>query len=399
MTRGMKRRLWGGRRWRECGDTLVEVVIALAILSVVLTSSMVVAVKALQLGQTANERTTISDEAQQQIEKVRAFRDNHTWDEFLFGSNDGNNYRGVLNGDGSTGCTTSLPNTTSPCLYMAQGSTGPGNMEYLPARGSMSGSVLGSYIETWVHPGPGSPAQYVDITTTYGFKTLGAGADSIGHIKTRFTDLKFAVAPAVPPGPTPTPPVCVNTPKDIVLALDASHSMTNAYPPSTRANELKTVAKNFILASNISNATNHMSIYRFNSGATRLIDYSSSPASLLAAMGGYSAQNVFSTQYTPALNAATNQFVSSRAGTQKVLVFVTDGYLNAPDTDAQAIAVSNAMNAAGVHIYTIGIASPIPSAKSLLQQISSNNTTDYGDAADTVKLSAIFQAIADQSSC
>src|SRR4051812_27354890 len=89
-------------RWRhlgEAGDTLIEVTIALTILSVVLSSAVVIATRATRLGVTAQERTSISDEAQGQMEALRGFRDNHTWKEFLDGS--GSSYKGVRTAGGS----------------------------------------------------------------------------------------------------------------------------------------------------------------------------------------------------------------------------------------------------------------------------------------------------------
>jgi type II secretory pathway pseudopilin PulG len=66
----------------EQGDTLIEVTFALAILAFVLLGSTAIAAAAFRTGQTARERTQVSEVAQAQLEALRSFRDNHTWAEF-----------------------------------------------------------------------------------------------------------------------------------------------------------------------------------------------------------------------------------------------------------------------------------------------------------------------------
>src|ERR1039458_6429789 len=85
---------WNLRRilGREHGDTLIEVTIALSILSFVLLGSTALAVTAFRMGQTARERTQVAEVAQEQMEALRSFRDNHTWAEFQGG---GPGYQGI----------------------------------------------------------------------------------------------------------------------------------------------------------------------------------------------------------------------------------------------------------------------------------------------------------------
>lgn len=97
----------------QAGDTLVEVTIAQAILTLVLLGSSGVAVKAFHLAATAQERTKISNEAQNQMEQLRTFRDNHTWSEFLHGPDAPGLYHGVMNGSGGS-C-----EVATPCFHMA----------------------------------------------------------------------------------------------------------------------------------------------------------------------------------------------------------------------------------------------------------------------------------------
>lgn len=170
----------------ERGDTLVEVVFALAILTLVLTGSIGITVKAFQQGQTARERTQLTDEAQQQMEVLRAFRDNHTWAEFL---NGGTGYLGVINAQGGS-CV-----ITNSCIHLKLANSVL-LTEYQPVAGGTQGSVPTSYMEIAVEPVAGSPTEIVDFTLSYGFENIGGGKANIGHIKTRLTNIRLA-----PPGP------------------------------------------------------------------------------------------------------------------------------------------------------------------------------------------------------
>lgn len=60
---------------REAGDTLVEVLLGLTILSAVLITSFSTATAAFRLGQNAKERTIAGDILQEQAEALRNFRD------------------------------------------------------------------------------------------------------------------------------------------------------------------------------------------------------------------------------------------------------------------------------------------------------------------------------------
>ena len=71
-------------RW-HAGDSLVEVTVALAILSFVLLSSTVLTADAFRVGETATERLQVADVAQEQLEALRGFRDNNTWATFQAG--------------------------------------------------------------------------------------------------------------------------------------------------------------------------------------------------------------------------------------------------------------------------------------------------------------------------
>ncbi|HVQ43631.1 MAG TPA: prepilin-type N-terminal cleavage/methylation domain-containing protein [Candidatus Saccharimonadia bacterium] len=188
-------RLTGVKTGRERGDTLVEVVIALAILAFVLLGATLVATSAFRTGQTARERTQVSNEAQRQMEALRSFRDNHTWDEFRVGV--GASYPGVDN----VPVTPCRFDATKHCFHMETQAVGA-NTEFVPVTGSTVGSVPTSTIEIWADNSAAAitarPCNY-DFELHYSFQTLGGGVPAQNHIRTRLANLKY-VLPAVGPG-------------------------------------------------------------------------------------------------------------------------------------------------------------------------------------------------------
>jgi Tfp pilus assembly protein PilV len=178
----------------ERGDTLVEVVIALAILAFVLIGATAVATGAFRTGQTARERTEISNEAQRQMEALRSFRDNHSWDEFRAGATP--TYYGVDTVP-MTACTF---DPTKHCFHMERQTIGL-NTEFVPVTGSTNGSVATSVIEIWADNSAAAvaarPCNY-DFELHYSFETLGGGVPAQNHIRTRLANLKY-VPPALGP--------------------------------------------------------------------------------------------------------------------------------------------------------------------------------------------------------
>lgn len=160
---------------RDRGDTLVEVTIALAILSFVLLGSILVAENAFRIGQTARERTQLSEQAQAQMEALRSFRDNHTWDEFLYG-NASLGYSGVFN--------------TAPPFHMITKSIS-GATQWVPITATMAGSVPTSSLGINLVSSNLVMQCYVDINLDYSFTPLGGG-EAKNHIKTRLANVHYA---------------------------------------------------------------------------------------------------------------------------------------------------------------------------------------------------------------
>jgi len=70
------------KRLDQRGETLVEVVMALGILSLVLVSSYALATGTFRLGRGAGERTQAVNYLQEQAEALRTYRNANTWDDF-----------------------------------------------------------------------------------------------------------------------------------------------------------------------------------------------------------------------------------------------------------------------------------------------------------------------------
>lgn len=186
---------------REAGDTLIEVTLALSILSMVLTSSTVITAQAFRMGQTARERTAVSDEAQGQMEAVRAFRDNNTWDHFLKGEASGTPFNGIMNASTGTAC-----KVVTHCFHMED----KGVQTFLPVNGTMAGAEPTSYIEISETGPTAAQPNLVNVTINYGFERLGGGQNT-GHISTSFANVQYTAVPPLPP-PAPFVPSAPSAP-------------------------------------------------------------------------------------------------------------------------------------------------------------------------------------------
>lgn len=375
---------------RAAGDTLIEVTIALAILSMVLITSTVVATQSYRVGQTARERTVISNDAQGQMEALRAFRDSHGWNQFLNGGSSPAPYLGALTAAVGQGC-----HVTSPCIHMAYAD---GNT-FVPKDGSIPGTLPTSYVEIVVKPtaGSGSSPRSVDVTINYGAAALGGGKDIAGHIQTTLTDVGFA---ATPPPPPPPPP-CSGAITDIVLVLDTSGSMGDDFGSADRLTGSKTTANGFIDRANIGPNANHVGIINFSDNTTVDIGLTGDTVAAKAAVNNLTADG--STHYVPALAAAQQMLVGpgSRPGVAKVIVFVSDGAPNDDENSdahtSQMIQAQLALTPASTRVFTIGIGQD--GQNPLLLSIMPINGGISGTADEPNKLQAIYTQIAGEITC
>jgi hypothetical protein len=364
---------------------LIEVTFALTILSTVLLSTTTLATRSFRVGQTAGERTKLVEVAQQQMEALRAFRDNHKWGEFLDGQTSPAAFQGILAG-ATSGC-----HASPKCFHLELTNTSVSTIEDVPQDGPMSTIVPTSYIEIEATPS-GSPVTSVDIILHYGFEALGGGQNT-GQIKTTLTNLTFNSAPAVGTA-------CVALPtKDVLLVLDASNSMVfNNWQGQTRAAKLMSVVSNLIDTTSVAPASNHEAIIQFNMTPSLLSDWSGDPAALKTALNGY--DNKDGTKYTPALLLAANIFndAASRPSppVPKIMVFVSDGIVDNGDTPTLAKAAADDLKNAGVRIYTLGIieaGDPYQVAAEALLTSMAGNGGSYTNVAQQAQLDAIIQDI------
>lgn len=404
----LKRRLLG-----QYGDSLIEVTLALGILSMVLLTAMAVAVRAYNAGQVAQERTSVANEAQAQMEVLRAFRDNHTWEEFLRGRS--GQFAGVLNAATASPC---VPTSQVPgdCFHMQAIVLGS-RTEFVPVGGKANGYVPTSYIEMMVIPGAGSTPKVVDIQISYGFDVRGGGSSSIGHIKTRLTDPRTAgvVPPSVSvlptptpiatptPVPTPTPPVCSVGKSDIVLVMDASSSMTESWvradgTRTTKAAMAVVTARNFAENFQLGIDTNHMGVIQFNSGVTELSPVIWDTAALLTAIGRY--RNTTGTHITDALIRADTMLPTAlRPSAQPVVILLSDGLPDDGDNPSRVLAQATLMKNSGIRIYTVYIGSASSSTAIPLMRAVAGNGGTFANALLPDDMTAIIQNIVERETC
>jgi Tfp pilus assembly protein PilV len=173
------------RRWRrvirrsESGDTLVEVSVALALLSFVLLSSTALTADAFRTGQLATARLQVASVAEEQLEALRSFRDNNDWNTFSTGVDAfPAGFHMVLQSGAST--------------------------QWVPSGGAMTTSTSGSTLTVPTSTVEISSTTRVldqlcgfDFTLIYSFVEPGdvASNRATGTIETRLADLKYDPLP------------------------------------------------------------------------------------------------------------------------------------------------------------------------------------------------------------
>ena len=391
MKKSLKTLLWPKPlkpKTRRAGDTLIEVTIALAILSMVLIASAVAATNAYRMGQTARERTTISNAAQGQMEALRAFRDAHDWSQFLNGGTSPSAYPGVLSAAVGQGC-----KVKSPCLHMRPMT---GNT-FVPANGTLDGPVPTSYIEMNVTPGPliaGMPTS-VTVVINYGSEAMGGGEPIKGHIQTTLTNTAYAAPTPIPPPPPP----CSGAITDIVLILDVSSSMGSSFGSGNRMDASKATATGFVESVNLSPSGNHVSIVKFDGSTSAVTGLTGSLTTAKSAISGLRTGS--GTKYVPPLRLARSILDNGRQNVAKVVVFVSDG--EAHDTESQSTTYQmvqtemSILEATGTKVYTIGIGDD--DRMDLLLQIMPRNGGISGTANEPNRLKEIYTNIAGELTC
>ena len=369
---------------REAGDTLIEVTMALSILSTVLISSTVIATQAFRTGQTARERTSIAVTAQGQMEAVRAFRDNNSWDNFLNGKSGAapEAFNGMLMSNAST----SNCRVKAPCLHMQAGS-GP---TYLPEGGLMNGPMATSYIEIVSTPDAGPNPDNLKVTINYGFDDL-SGNKFTGHITGSFTNLRAG------PPPTPVPVVlpCGGVSTDVVLVLDMSFSMTKQWQSGqTRVEQSKRLAKVFV-DSVMKNNTNRLGIVEFSSDGDTVSGFTSNASSLKSDIDD---MNIGSgTNYRAGMEEAVDLLDSARPNANRTIVFLSDGSDDDPSRNGPIVMQMIDDLPSNTSVYTIAVTSSDYDS-STLENMPSNGGF-YSDAKSPSALERAYESISGVITC
>jgi Tfp pilus assembly protein PilV len=166
------------------GDTLIEVTLALAILGFVLLSATAIGATAFRTGQTARERTQVAGAAQEQLEALRSFRDNHSWAEFRTGKS------GAFQGIDQVLGAACQWDATKHCFHMVLANTTAGTTEWVPQSGATTANVPTSVIEISTSTTAASQCGY-DFLLHYQFQPLGGGTNATNQIATRLVNLKY----------------------------------------------------------------------------------------------------------------------------------------------------------------------------------------------------------------
>lgn len=389
---------------KQRGDTLIEVTIALAILSLTLMGATRLAIRAFQQAQTARERTTVALAAQQQIEHLRTFRDTHTWTEFLYGDASGTGFKGVLS-TYTAGCR----KEASGCFNMDK----VGNNFY-PVGGIVQASVPDSYIEIMASPDNGADPKLIKFTVSWGFRDLSGGPENVNHVVTQLARLTAVI-------PTPAAAVPCSNNMDVFFVLDASESMrwdwyTDWVYPAPALNRLQAMINLLNGPSGFLNnvgigAGNQGGIVIFNDPTPELAQtLTTNVATLTSKVNAQSDfSTAFNTRYIPSLRLAKNQLLSgpgARAGAQKAIVLISDGFPDDyrevdPGSDYTYYAqnynyVKNfidseiASPATNVGVYTIGIQANVADNQ-VLHYIAQKTTGSAGNY-HAVNTEAEFQS-------
>lgn len=205
------------------------------------------------------------------------------------------------------------------------------------------------------------------------------------------------------------PTVCTPGPRDIVMIMDASHSMLNTWTTGTRLQNQANVAGQFVNGVSLSATGNKLAIVKFNDIAYKLQSLTTNKSGLSDAVN-QTTPLLSRTAYLAALQAS-DEYLSdsnSRSGAEKTIIFMSDGRANdngeTTTTERQNTrnAVMNRVNQLrskypGFNMYTIAITlSTADSA--LLRDIVSGNGRFFA-ANEELQLNAAIQAILTDVSC
>lgn len=220
-------------------------------------------------------------------------------------------------------------------------------------------------------------------------------------------DMCRAVTIAPPTPPTAT--VGCPTNSDIVLVMDTSHSMTRAWGSTTRLDQLRLVAGQFVSAAGVGTTRNHVGLIRFGGTAQQMTTgFSASAANLQSIINSLTDYTDYRTNYLTAMQSAEGMFTGARSSVRKIMVFISDGRPNDlgegtednPANAAAAIARATGMKTTGeVVIYTIGIVGEDLPEPNALAEMDGFSPGQYFSAVNPSDIENAAQVIAREARC
>jgi prepilin-type N-terminal cleavage/methylation domain-containing protein len=338
------------------GDTLIEVMISIAIVGLAVTIAYSLATRSLQTGVLATERTQANKIAESQVEALK-FRQRASFPSVWannFGK-DVTNFCLDVSSLGQLDAGGAVKNDWKPLINtgnpqdLAVNTTGPG---YNP---TCTDSTQKYFVNITSHNANDGTGTVYQILVRW--ESLQSTTPNQSQIYYKLPDQLLVTSPS------PPPVACVPKILDLAMLLDASSSMKTglAFEGGTKSrwDVLKLVTEGFISGTNdinIAPAGNHLGIVTFSAasgpnGPRLEYPISSDIPGLEAAANAMTLKA--GTIVVPGLDIVNTQFLSARPATQKVMILITDGTFF--DVKKDITSRIQAMKDAGVKIFTIGI--------------------------------------------
>jgi prepilin-type N-terminal cleavage/methylation domain-containing protein len=384
------------------GDTLVEVMISIAIVGLAVTIAYSLATRSLQTGVLATERTQANKIAESQVEALK-FRQRASFPS-VWATNFGidvTNFCLDVSSLGQLDAGGAVKNDWKPLINtgnpedLAVNTTGPG---YNPI---CTDSTQKYFVNVTSHNANDGTGTVYQIMVRW--ESLQSTTPNQSQIYYKLPDQLQVTSPS-------TPPVsCVPKILDLALLLDASSSMQEnniAYEGEAKSlwDVLKIVVEGFISGANDINITpagNHLGLVTFSAlsgpnGARLEFPISSDIAGLEAAANAMTIKDP--TYVVPGLDIVNTQLLSARPTAQKVMILITDGTFN--DNKALITSRIQVMKDAGVKIFTIGIGlndEPV-STRNFLSGLATSSSY-YANVESGDDLQSILNQISDILTC
>jgi prepilin-type N-terminal cleavage/methylation domain-containing protein len=383
---------------KQSGDTIVEVMMVLAILGLAISISYATASRGLQNTRQAQESSQVGENVLSQIETLRTLAPQGTNNSLStdpdYKANNNIYYPSKPYCIKDLSASPPIETNISNCMF----STGSAyqyqllvyNCNNMPTDTHCTSTAPNT--DTFV-----VEAVWPDIT--------GSGTDSVTQTYRVHPPTTLVSLPGG--GVSGGGQACTaGSPHDIVLAFDASGSMSEAgYDGLTRGQNMQTAATIFANNVGVSSAGNHASIiefYKVFKVDTLLAPFSPDKSATLTAIANYKPVPVPgqpTTDFNFALLQAKNYLTggSSRSTpVKKVLIFYSDGGEDVPDTpDAETITegIADQLKAAGIEIFSINAWQQA----AVMDNIATPG--DYYWAPDTTTLNKAFSDLASTLIC